>query len=881
MSPGVLESILTGVEFSRPGWLLMLWLLVPVGWYAARSLSDLPRWQRRLSCFMRGLMILLLALALAGLTRVHTTRKMFTVLALDRSESLDEASDAAIQDFVRQLQQVAGENELGWIDFAATPRELLHPLPSDPLPSDPLGSSAQSTRPTTVELEPGWRRGTDIAAALDWAAAAIPAGYVPQIVLLSDGRQTTGDALQTAAGLGVPVSTLPLPVRREEEVQVVAVEAPLQVRQGEPFMLDITLASNHDDEGYIDIYRGDVLESAGGQPVRIVAGENRFRYRQVIEDERQVEYAVRIRGFRDALVDNNAAGAVVFAAGPPSVLLVDSDVNQAQELRWALEEQSLTVAVRPPQGVPLSLSELQRFDCLVLSNVPASALNLQQMEVIRSYVQELAGGLVVIGGDQAFSLGGYDRTVLEELLPVSGDFEKEQEKPSLAMVLVMDKSGSMSGEKLEMAKEAARGAVELLGPKDQLGIIGFDGAPYWISELGSVADKVAIVEPLSRMEAAGGTNIYPALSDAYDALAGTAAKLKHVILLTDGHSQPGNFPGVIEDMLAARITLSSVAVGQEADQTLLEELARSGGGRYYFCESPKSIPQIFARETLAASKSSMNEEPFLPQLVRPTRVLAGIDLDAAPLLLGYVETQAKPTSELILASESGAPLLVWWRYGLGMTVAFTSDAKSQWGAEWLAWPEFGPFWAQVIRHTIRSGDAEGMEVTVHPHAGGATLTLDAIGAGGEFLNAQPTQLTVVGPDLQRQQQTLTQTAPGRYEGAFQTSQPGGYALQLDQVRPGAANAQQTRGVVVGYPEELRLGPIDEPLLRQIADVSGGQFAPAPDEVFEPGRRRARVASPQWPWLLRLALLCMLADIALRRIAFPKLPIALRRFYDAP
>lgn len=265
----------------------------------------------------------------------------------------------------------------------------------------------------------------------------------------------------------------------------------------------------------------------------------------------------------------------------------------------------------------------------------------------------------------------------------------------------------------------------MLGPKDQLGVVAFDGNSYWVSELHSASDEGYIVDRISTIEASGGTSIYPALSDAYDALATATAKLKHVILLTDGHSSPGDFEGIASDMVAARITLSSVAVGQEADQELLEQLAETGGGRYYMCDDPNSVPQIFAKETVEASKSAINELPFVPLLVRPTQVLSGID-------------------------------------------------------------------------TVASG---------------------------------------------------------------------AYHLELSQEQNGTQTFRQTRGVVVGYPDELRLGPPNEQLMQRIASVSGGDYAPTAAQIFNPGDRIARQVIRLWPWLLMGALSIFLLDVALRRIDF--------------
>lgn len=837
------------LECVRPEMLWGLLLLAPVFWFFYRSLSDFPRWQRALSLVCRSVVVVLLVLALAGLALLSPTTRQYVVVVIDHSLSVDDKAVKQIDDFIETSKAGAGENQLAYAYAAANPTRVAEKR--DDLP----------------KLEDDQRRGTNLAAAIETAAAAIPPGYVPQIVLLTDGRQNAGDAVQAAASSRAPISVVPLPVRDEPEVQVAEAKAPAEVRQGEPFNVEVTVASNHEDQGFIDVYRGDVLVSQQTDPIKIKSGENRFRFRQTIDDESQTDYAIRIRSFKDTLLDNNAASAVVYAAGKPSVLVIDSALDETNHFRWALEQQDVAVQIRPLEGIPRSLAELQKFDCLVLSNVPATAMTLQQMEILRTYVQDLGGGLVMIGGDQSFGLGGYYKTTLEEILPVRSNFEKEKEKPSLAMVLVIDKSGSMGGEKIELAKDAAKGAAELLGPKDQLGVIAFDGDSYWISELHSAADKGYIIDRISTIEASGGTAIYPGLSDAYDALSTATAKLKHVILLTDGHSTPGDFEGIAADMAASRITLSSVAVGAEADAELLEQLAQTGGGRFYVCEDPNSVPQIFAKETVEASKSAINELPFVPLSVRPTQVLAGINLESAPFLLGYVMTRPKPTSEFILASEAGDPVLVWWRYGLGMTVAFTSDAKSRWAAEWLSWPGFGPFWAQVIRHAMRSNDSKGVFVEVDRRGAVAHVALDAVDPAGQYVNEADTHLTLIRPNLDRQDIDLKQTAPGRYEADFPTPETGAYHLELSQQKNGVTTFRQTRGMVVGYPDELRLGPADEELMRRVATVSGGRYNPSAADVFDLGDRVAERVTPLWPYLLAAALIVFVFDVALRRIDF--------------
>lgn len=833
-------------ELTRPAWLLGLAVLPVLAYYFARSLVDFARWQKLLSLGARSTVVVLIVLGLAGLTLLRATRDQFVVFAIDRSLSVGDDSRKAAEDYIAKALTRAGPNRVAFLDFATQPGVIRTRLRADRVP-------------------PGDDKGTDLAAAIEVAAAAIPPFYVPKIVVLSDGNQTANDAVKAALNAGIGVWTVPLPTRTDPEVQVAAVRVPAQVLQGEAFLVEVVIDSNHDDEGDIEVFRGPLKVIS--ERKKIKKGENRFSFRQTIEADRLASFKVRVRNFRDTLLDNNDDFGLVYTTGKPRVLLIESDPKDARDLMYALEEHEIQIEVRPPQGMPDSLADLQNYECLILSNVPATSLTNRQMDLARTYVRDLGGGLIMLGGDQSFGLGGYYKTALEEILPVRSDFEKEKEKPSLAMILVIDKSGSMGGEKIELAKEAAKSAIELLGPSDKVGVIAFEGDVFWVSEVHPCTDKGFVLDRVSTIEAGGGTSMYPAMVEAHEALARTVAKLKHVIILTDGISEPGDFEGITQQMIQARMTVSTVGIGEGSDQQLLEEIARIGNGRSYFTNDPSSVPQIFAKETVSASKSAINEQPFTPQVVRTTKALAGLDVEAAPLLLGYVVTRLKPTSEPILASESGDPLLTWWRYGLGMSVAFTSDAKSRWAAEWIAWPNYGKFWAQVVRHAMRKSESKGVVVGVDQKDRAASVTLDAIDPSGRFLNDAETRMTVIDEQNGRRTLEMDQTAPGRYQASFPTPLTGAYHTEFSQKVGGQVVYQQSRGLAVGYPEELRLRPTNTDLLRSVARVSGGTYDPPAESVFAPTEKSAIRTTPLWPYLLAAAALVFVLDVALRRIDF--------------
>lgn len=850
-----MENTALAIELTHPLRLVCLAALPVLVYFFYRSLVDFPRWQRGLSLALRSVIVLLLVLGLAGLTLLRPTHEQFVIFAVDRSTSVGTDSAAVADKFLTDALAKAGGHRFAILPFTHEPAEL------QTKPPQALPSKADETPAAEIKDKP---QGTNIAAALEAAVASLPPGYVPSVVLLSDGNETVGDALKTALQSGVPISTLPLATRADPEVQVSAVNLPAQVRQGEPFYVEVVLDSNHDDEGVITVYRGPHQVVSEKRPIK--KGENRFRFQQTVTSERLAHYSARVQSLTsDTLLDNNGDSGLVFTSGKPRVLIVESDPKLLRELTFALEQEDIQVDVRPPTGMPDSLADLQNYELLILSNVPATSLTQRQMEIARTYVQDLGGGFMMLGGEQSFGLGGYYKSVLEEILPVRSDFEKEKEKPSLAMALVIDKSGSMSGDKIEMAKTAARSAVELLGNSDQIGVIAFDGETYTISEMQSASNKARINDEIARIEAAGGTTMYPGMERAYEMLVATPARLKHAIILTDGVSSPGDFQGLAATMQSARITVSTVAIGSDSDTDLLEEIARTGQGRYYLTEDPAAIPQIFAKETVTASKSAIDEQPFVPQVVRTTQTFADLDLENAPFLLGYVMTRPKPTSEMILASEKGDPLLVWWRYGLGMTVAFTSDAKSRWAAEWVSWPGYSKFWAQLVRHTMRKSDAKGVAVEIEQQGGRATLTLDAADPAGRFINGAVTELTLIDPQLGTKKLPLAQTAPGRYVAEFETPLAGPYHVELTQTLNGQKLYQQSRGLTVGYSDELRLRPTNEALLKSIADVSGGTYQLKAADAFAPTTRTARRPTPLWPWLVTAAAVLLVLDVALRRI----------------
>jgi hypothetical protein len=459
-------------------------------------------------------------------------------------------------------------------------------------------------------------------------------------------------------------------------------------------------------------------------------------------------------------------------------------------------------------------------------------------------------------------------------LPVWSEFDKKPDRPALALVLVIDRSGSMEqGGAIELAKEATRRAVGLLEPEDQVGIIAFQDYSQWIAEIQPCSDKQLVLSRVNAITAGGGTNMFPAMEKAFLALRESAAEIKHMIVLTDGVSHPADFDHLAHEIARSGISVSTVAVGREAVRPLLEDIARIGGGNYYDCPRAESVPRVFALETASLSKMGIVEKPFRAQVAGAFPALAGLDFEAAPPLLGYVGTRPKPAGQVVLASDRGDPVLVWWRFGRGVAVAFTSDAQSRWATAWLRWPGFARFWAALARHAMRRDPTEDFVLRVDRRAGRVAVTLEGVDTEGRFLNGAEGTLTVTDPAGTGRQHALSQVAPGRYAAGFPAATLDTYHLELRLSHKGELVYVARRGLVAAFPEELRTRPADRELLRAIAETTGGIYGPEPAAVLAPSRKAVQRTTLLWPYLLTAGAILFVIDVALRRLRRPERQLA--------
>jgi Mg-chelatase subunit ChlD len=837
-------------------------LAVPLLWLIQRwTLSDLPRLQRWLNVALRSLVLVALVGALVQVVLTTFESRITTVFLVDTSASVpDEVLDEAV-DYVNRAREAQGEyDQIRVVGFAKHPYRV--PVPeSGPLETIP--------RPEDEDD----RLYTDIAAALRMSYGLFPNNHLKRVVLLSDGNQTRGELLgeaHRAENFGIRLYQHEIEYEPKPEVMIRKVDAPENLEVGAPFRLVARVFSTHETKATLTLWQNEY--KSGTKTVDLQEGANEVAFEtEVIEPGfREFKLEMQVQG-RDHVEANNEYVYSTDVQGKPRVLYIEGEMRSRHYLQRALRNENFEVETRSKDSIPTTLKGFDQFDAVLLSDVSALHVSTKQMKLIDRYVRDLGGGFLMVGGEDSYGPGGYYGTYMKNVLPVKFQPKAERRKPSLALMLVIDKSGSMSGKRIELAKEAAKATVEILGKNDKVGVSAFDDSVQSIVRMQSAVNRVRILNDISRLQASGGTDIAAGLSQGFDKLSMTPAKLKHIILLSDGHSKPANiFSELLPAMRIENITVSTVAIGSQSATTLLRRIAEGGSGRYYFTSDPYNIPRIFMKETSTVSRNSMVEEPFRPKIVKQAQVLEGIPWDRAPYLLGYVSTQAKKSAEVLMVSEYGEPILARWRRGLGKVVAFTSDLKNRWAVQWVQWSGYAKFWSQLIRDTMRTDDRTRLPMRAEVERGEAKITVDAIGRDDRFINGLESKVTMTTPGGDKKTLELKQVAAGRYEATVPLDAYGSYHLKANH-RAGPQTEQSNLSALsfgsLSYPyprEHLFLEPNRE-LLRQAAEAARGETNPSVETLFDPMGEEVKYRRELWPWFLVAALGLLVLDLLFRRV----------------
>ena len=859
---------------------LLFWALVPVIWLLIErsTLKNRSRLSRILIGGLRTALILVVGLALSDPRTIKGSDRVNLFFCEDVSESvrghkedadLQKEGENRIAGFMRRAATGMGEEDMaGLIVFGEEPSlEIALKRDFDP---GPLGSYVDSYF-------------TNIYEALQLAIGKLPEDGRNRIVLFTDGNQNMEDAVEMAylaRSLGIEIYPVPLDSRLDEnEVLMENITTPQTVPLETPFDIKIAVTSRKETRADLILMRNGHLINIQG--VNLKSGKNVFRFVDSINERGLYLYKAIVNAPEDSFPQNNEGFSFTQGTRKSGILYLAGESGQAGFLTQALLHQGLQVEQKKVEDLQASIHDLLDYSAIILDNISGQVLPLGIMDNIERYVKDMGGGLIMIGGDKSFGAGRYLKTPVEKALPVFMDVPTTLEIPGLCLILVIDKSQSMSGDitskkKLEGAKMAAFSTVEMLNPMDRVGILAFDTKFQWVVPIMEAKEQREIANRLSTLEADGGTDLYPALEETFKVLNGVSAAKKHVIVLSDGLTTQADFHTLIRDSKSSRITVSTVALGKDSDQSLLKSIAQWGGGRSYYTDNAENLPRVFVGETEIATRKAILEKSIKPFAVMAGEILNGLSTDDLPLIHGLVVTYPKPGSQVLIDTDEG-PLLAAWSYGLGRSVAFTSDLTGRWGKAWIQWNHFGTFIAQMVKWAQKKESRRNTTAQILEKGGEGTFTIDVTDDQNRFLNNLKLKLKVLFPSKTDQTIDLDQVAPGRYNGSFTAKENGAYYLSLFGTGDNGFFPTQNFGFGVAYSEEFKEVEVNYHLLERLASITKGRVLTLTDDpvdLFKADLTKADLIKahsgkkdfgrPLWPYLVLISLLLLIADVCVRK-----------------
>lgn len=805
------------------------------------------------SLVLRTGMLIALVLALAGTRIVRLVDDTTVAFLVDGSDSVTPAQREWVLEFINTaLAEAQSDDKVAVVLFGKN--ALVERTPDRLAMLPRLASVVDGSR-------------TNMEKAIQLGLALLPADTQKRLVVLSDGEHNSGDALEAArlaAVRDVPIDVVALPSEAGADVVVTALESPDTARAGQTVAMDAYIQSSIATEGQMYVFADGEL--VGTQDVQISQGTTMVPVLVPRVDAGFHRFEVRLEAQGDTEAVNNRAAALTLVEGPPRVLLIVSHTERAVPLQKVLEATQAEVDVLLPAQVPADQVQLRRYAAVVLVDVLARDVPRPVVDALPIYVREQGGTLAMIGGHESFGAGGWRRSGVADALPVDLERKDTKRKPDLALVMVIDHSGSMSSmssaglTKLDLAKEAVYQSTLGMEDGDQVGVVVFDTMADWVLPMQDLPPLVDVEIALSQFFADGGTDIRSGIVPAANALAQVDAKVKHVILLTDGQAS-SNYADLIDEMRADDITITVVSIGDDANPEL-SQIAERGGGRYYRVEQLGDVPNIFLSETVMVAGRDIVEGAFIPAVALPGPVVRG--LDDMPPLYGYNVTEARPTARTFLVTSDGKPLLAQWQYGLGRGVVWTSDLKGQWAGEWVQWEQFPRFGERLLDLLLPLRKTEGVALETR---------MDQDQAIVDVLLENPDrsqkevfiQGRLLDPDDEGIPLGFEQVGIAHYRAVVPVDTPGAYLARVAvfEEEGGEVIGTGSSGFVVAYSPEYTTQSIN--MLPNLASLTNGRQSLPPHEAFAPVGQRVGVVQEIALPLLWFALLLWPLDIATRRL----------------
>ena len=813
-------------------WLLFL-LPIPLLWIGWE-------WRRRLrhtALILKALMICAVILALSEPALQIRNRKVALAALLDTSASVTDADIGRDVAIAKKLETSRGSNRLLVIPFARSPRE-----------------AATSGRPTPIARATGvGSHGTNLEMAVRQALASLSAGSIRRILLVTDGNENEGSVTRAAwqaRQLGVPIDTIPLNGRSEPKLKIEAVSMPSAVFTGEHFPVDLTITSPRATVATVDLRAES--KQIGDHRIALQPGENHVRVRTSLNASGAIDLSGNVKAAD--LGESRFENAV--AVRQPRVAWVSED-PAGTEGHIAAVLSANRFDFTPSRSLPANLDDTQ---IVVLNNINVETLPENDKQRLEDFVRR-GGGALWIAGERNLYVDhkGAPEDPLARTFPAK--LAPPRQPEGTCVVLIIDKSSSMEGKKIELARVAAIGVVDNLKPEDHVGVLIFDNSFQWAVPIRKAEDKTLIKRLISGITPDGGTQIAPALTEAYRRITPVPATYRHVVLLTDGISEEGDSLTLARDAAMNRVTISTVGLGQDVNRAYLEKIAAFAKGKSYFLNDPSGLEQLLLKDVKEHTGTTAIEKPIKAELRHPSELLDQVDMASAPALAGYVRFEMKPTGDNVLEVDSGEgkdPLLSEWQFGLGRAAVFASDAKSRWAADWVSWPGFDRRWTNVFRDLLPR--SAGNVASARYDSANQEILVEYQLSAPETEPEHVPELYAIGPGDFRRPVEVTRVSPGVYRGRVHV----GGLTGLFRIRP--LNETRDFPEVGLYRQESEMTDYgsNQALLRSISEATGGRFNPPLNKAFDPAGHFTDSTMRLWPGLLAIAILLNLIELALRK-----------------
>lgn len=853
--------IIVGIEIGRAYGLILVPLILLFMYFVLKKLKGIVR-KNKLVLISRIILLILIVIGISDITINLKGENISTVFLLDVSDSMSDFKSEGVKFIDNALKEMPKNNKAGVVVFgdnASVDKFMDDNKEYKQIKSAPIINS------------------TNIEKAINSSLSLFDKGAAKRIVLITDGEENQGDLLKNVPGIkkeNIDFKVYKVENAQGEEVYVEEVKVPDNISIGEEFSVITKIQSNVQTKAKLTLFSG--RDKKGEQEVELQKGTNTFVFKDVQNTGGFKSYRVLIEPEKDSNKANNEYSCFTNVISKPNILVIEGKAGSGAGVIETLKAVNSEYNVTGPTGAPTTLNQMLEYKTIVLADAHVDDLNKGFMENVEAYVKDYGGGIVTFGGENSYALGGYKDTTLEKVLPVNMDKKGKNEVPQISISLVIDKSGSMSGgdgnvSKLTLAKEAAMKSLDNLRPTDEINVIAFDDSYQKVVERQPVKDREAIKGMIAGIGNGGGTSIYPALEEAYNTQSESNAKIKHIILLTDGQDSFGinNYEDLIRNINNGEITLSTVSVGEDADKALLGNLAEMGKGRAYHTDKYTDIPRIFAKEVLLSAGTYIINEEFQPKVVSNHEILRGVLTDnSMPALKGYIGTSIKDKAIEILSSNNDEPILAANQYGLGKTVSWTSDINGQWSSDFLTWNKGAQLIKNAIYWTIPDLSEEG-KVSITQKGSEAVVEFysDTVKDGSKIKGVYNSENGGKG-ELE-----LTQEEPGKFVSRVKLNELGFYTFNIREENNGEVLNNYNGAFSLQYSEEYKFNKNKNKIDLLVNEVKG-TFINKPKDVF-----KGELKSNYKPINLTIPALVAAILIFFLDIAYRRLNLDLKKYFN--